>query len=96
MTDLIEVVGLAPILDDHHIAHRHRNFEEVYSELHVASGSEEILGDVESAIRKYFGATWLPDAPTLYDHLILSLRKKDVIATFNGIRCSFKRAIAIR
>ena len=31
----------------------------------------------------YFLKFELPDEPTLYDHLILSLRKKDVIATFN-------------
>ena len=32
---------------------------------------------------KYFSRMKLPPKPTLYDHLVLSLRSKDLIATFN-------------
>ena len=31
----------------------------------------------------FFGVCFSPAGPTLYDHLVLGLRKKDVIATFN-------------
>jgi len=40
---------------------------------------------VEQVIDEYF-ETLNADTPTLYDHLILSLRPKDVIATFNWDR----------
>jgi len=38
---------------------------------------------LDSAVRKYFGALELPDEPTFYDYLVLSLRPKDAIITFN-------------
>lgn len=34
-------------------------------------------------MRDYFENLELPDHPTIYDHLVLSLREKDVITTFN-------------
>ena len=38
---------------------------------------------VEADLASYFGAMTLPDAPTLYDHMVLGLRGQDTIATFN-------------
>ena len=38
---------------------------------------------VNERVRDYFSLLELPDEPTLYDHLVLSLRAKDTIATFN-------------
>ncbi len=35
------------------------------------------------AVFDYFAGMRLPDHPTIYDHLVLSLREKDFIATFN-------------
>jgi len=59
-----------------------KNFEEIYSRL-VADGRSDVQNKIESLIFRYFEALSLPDQPTLYDHLLLSLREKDVIATFN-------------
>jgi len=42
-----------------------------------------IRKSLEQAIFKYFSSLELPETPTLYDHLLLCLRPKDVIATFN-------------
>lgn len=39
--------------------------------------------NIESRIGGYFSSLELPPSPTIYDYLVLSLRKKDVIATFN-------------
>ena len=44
------------------------------------AGIREVL---ERAVFDNFSSLELPDEPTLYDHLVLSLRPKDVIATFN-------------
>jgi hypothetical protein len=59
------------------------NFEALYSSLH---GKPEYLGlltELEQRVYDYFAAFELPDTPTLYDHLLLSLRDQDFIATFN-------------
>jgi hypothetical protein len=42
-----------------------------------------LRAEIEHRIDDYFSALELPAHPTLYDHLILSFRPKDVIATFN-------------
>jgi hypothetical protein len=44
--------------------------------------SKRIQG-IEEKIYNYFDGLLLPDEPTIYDYLVLSLRKKDLIATFN-------------
>lgn len=75
MNDLVEVVGLGSVLDGHGVTYRGENFETVYSDLH---GRPE-----EEAVFDYFSSLELPDHATIYDYLVLSLRSKDVIATFN-------------
>ena len=40
------------------------------------------LRNYQTAIFQYFSSLSLPGIPTIYDHLLLSLRPKDVIATF--------------
>lgn len=82
MDNLVEVLGLGPTLDSMNIEYASKNFEEIYSELHQRGDSEEIV-KIEKHIESYFSQMRLPESPTLYDHLVLSLRKKDLIATFN-------------
>lgn len=58
------------------------NFETIYSEIHN-SGDSSSLSELDVAVRAYFREMTLPDQPTLYDYLVLSLRPKDSIITFN-------------
>jgi hypothetical protein len=58
------------------------NFEHIYSQLH-STGKEDAIKKLDSAVRAYFGGLALPDEPTFYDYLVLSLRSKDSIITFN-------------
>lgn len=58
------------------------NFESIFSDLHK-SGAQEKLAVLERSIEQYFEGLSLPDSPTIYDHLVLSLRNTDLIATFN-------------
>ncbi len=81
MADFAECVGIAPLLD-HWGLDRDRNFEDTYSELHE-SGEQAKLDQLNDIVERYFGALKLPDHPTVYDHLVLSLRGQDIIATFN-------------
>ena len=41
------------------------------------------LNSIEKLITEYFEALELPDTATIYDYLVLGLRPKDTIATFN-------------
>lgn len=83
MADFVEVVGLVNILERAGLSWRHRNFEDLYSEFCAGAIDVTLRRSLEDAVFAYFDALVLPDWPTLYDQLILSLRPKDVIATFN-------------
>lgn len=80
MANFIETLNLGNFLPLNGVD---QNFENIYSELSVNSNYAEVLGQIEKVVRQYFEGLKLPEIPTLYDHLILSLRSKDVIATFN-------------
>jgi hypothetical protein len=81
MNDFVEGVGITDII--HRSGHNPvENFEKVYSEIHQ-TGNTAILDELDKAIRDYFSRLLLPDIPTLYDCLLLSLRPKDMIVTFN-------------
>ncbi len=60
-----------------------KEFEEVYSLLSQDAKYSAVLRELEKAVFDYFSALHLPRTPTIYDVLLLSLRQKDVIATFN-------------
>lgn len=83
MDNLIEVVGLGKLLEDNKIEYKDRNFEVVYSELFENNPNSSVLKKLEEAIYNYFESLSLPSEPSLYDHLLLSLKPKDVVATFN-------------
>jgi hypothetical protein len=59
------------------------DFEAAYGDLRADPGKGEISDRIDAAVRSYFSEIEIPEAPTIYDHLILSLRSKDLIATFN-------------
>lgn len=83
MADFVDVVKLAPLLDKAVVDYKGRNFEDVYSDLHSTKEHAAICHEIEEAIYSYFNGLEISDKPCIYDHLLLSLRKKDVIATFN-------------
>ena len=82
MTDLIDCLGLnediraAGFVDV-------TDFEAIYDELATTKRNPSLRGEIESRVRDYFEQLELPDVPTLYDYLLLSLREKDCIASFN-------------
>ncbi len=83
MRDFIEVLDLGPILAGHGIAHTGADFESLYSELAADGRHFRCVTELEAAVHEYFSRLELPDEPTLYDRLVLSLRPKDVVITFN-------------
>ena len=59
------------------------NFEDTFSWIRKNGNFELQLSKIERLIENYFQVLKLPDHPTIYDYLVLGLRRKDVIATFN-------------
>ena len=83
MVDFLEIVPARHVLDSAGIPVEGRSFEDIYSHLANDPEKDDVRAALEKAVFAYFAALRLPASPTLYDHLILSLRPKDIIATFN-------------
>jgi len=83
MDNFVEVLGLEDIVNQVPENLKSDNFEKLYGNLHSDNPNNEILLKIEDKIREYFDGMQLPEEPTIYDYMILSLRGKDLIATFN-------------
>jgi hypothetical protein len=59
------------------------NFEAIYDELASTGSNQTLVREIEGRVRSYFESMVLPAEATLYDRLLLSMRKTDLIATFN-------------
>lgn len=80
MNDLINIPGLALILKESGIKiDPHVNFENLYSSIE----NDDLKKSIEEKIKTYFSQMQLPSTATHYDRILLSLRKKDAIFTFN-------------
>lgn len=83
MNDLLGRLGLEQLVREAGGGDASRNFEEVYSELATGGQRADVLARLDHAVAEYFRQLQLPEHPTTYDRLVLSLREKDFIATFN-------------
>lgn len=81
MSDFAEIVGLRTLLEQWGL-NPATNLENLFSDLYERNEAEKIK-ELQAIIESYFSQIELPQKPTVYDHLILSLRDKDLIATFN-------------
>lgn len=81
MKDFTEALGLKALLNSWGV-NAEQNFEEIFSDLYEKKENDKIV-QIEKVVEEYFDQLELPDKPTIYDHLVLSLREKDLIATFN-------------
>ncbi len=83
MNGLVEKLGLSDVLNGVSLHTKSNNLEDIYSELSMRPEYAEVVRELERRIHGYFASLRIPDSPTVYDFLILSLTDKDVIATFN-------------
>ena len=83
MNGLIEKLQLQDIIKNAKLKTQSNNLEDIYSELYSRPEYKEITVELEKRLYNYFASLELPDEPTVYDFLILSLTDNDVIATFN-------------
>ncbi len=85
MDDAIKKVGIDKLLAGISLETKSTNLESIYSELY-SRGEEcrEVRERIEKCLYDYFDDVFLPPfQPTIYDQLLLSLTKKDCIASFN-------------
>lgn len=81
-TELPDCLGLRSLLrsagfpDD-------ADFESVYDGLSTSGKCPSLVEQMNIRLRCYFESLALPESVTLYDYLLLSLREKDLVATFN-------------
>lgn len=83
MNGMIHELALDDLLKDVKIDTESNNIEDIYSGLYMKPEYQGVVVELEKRIYKYFDSLELPDEPTIYDMLVLSLTNKDVIATFN-------------
>jgi hypothetical protein len=81
MQDFTQILEIEYLLEEWGID-PHQNFEEIFSDL-FESGETKKQEKLQEKIKDYFKELELPEKPTIYDHLVLSLRGQDLIATFN-------------
>lgn len=78
MNDFCKTLELTSLLNNASIDPT-QNFESIYSNIEDAT----LRNTLEKQINKYFSSLSLPLAATDYDRLLLSLREKDAVFTFN-------------
>lgn len=83
MANLIDTIGIRQFLPRGVVDEDVSDFEAWYARMASDPKHGDTLGRVEDRIRDYFSQMGLPEEPTLYDHLLLSLRPTDLVATFN-------------
>ncbi len=83
MQDLIDCLELREEIEGHGHKATDLNFEDFYDDLASSDANGDLREFIERRTYEYFSAMKLPPTPTIYDYLILSLREKDIIATFN-------------
>lgn len=86
MKNIVDIVDLNYLVDELPTEYKilKEDFEKLYSKIANNPEFSEEKWIIEDKIYSYFNELDLPDEPTIYDYLILSLRhRKDIIATFN-------------
>lgn len=84
MSDLIDILGLQPLLDKVGLeVGQGMNFEAIYSQLVSEPKHASVVKEIERRVDEYFSHLSLPDRATTYDRLLVSLRSTDAMFTFN-------------
>ena len=82
MWNIVDVVGLSDLLMTPVLLSTEMTSRRSLPDL-VADEYTELVATIDADVFDYFASLDLPEKPTLYDHLVRSLRNKDIIATFN-------------
>lgn len=83
MNDLPAVIQMSDLLSRVPRSLYADNFEALYSNIYRVDPDNQLLKSMNERVYDYFSSLSLPDKPTIYDYLVMALRSKDLIATFN-------------
>ena len=84
MKNLVEVVDLEPLIKQtDQKLNEENDFEAIYSHITSNPNYSAIKEKIEAKVREYFTSLEITNLTTLYDRLLLSLRRKDAVFTFN-------------
>ncbi|PKO97002.1 MAG: hypothetical protein CVU12_02730 [Bacteroidetes bacterium HGW-Bacteroidetes-7] len=83
MDNTVEVLGLDGLLSNVDFDTKSNNLESIFSELSEKPEYCSIKNEIETVIYQYFSSLTIPYKTIIYDLLLLSLKKKDCIASFN-------------
>jgi len=83
MNELVNVLDFKNTIKKYGYLGNTANFEAFYSEIFDKPQYGDLVNEIQKRVREYFVTLEIPNTVTLYDYLILSLREKDIIATFN-------------
>jgi hypothetical protein len=83
MNNLVETLKLENELNAIGLNNYNGNFEDLFDRLNKSYRGNMYFEEIKNKIYKYFKGLQLPEELTIYDKLVLSLREKDLIATFN-------------
>jgi len=83
MDSLSTTVGLDELLKKSGINKREINFETLFSRIAEDRSQSGLVDEIKVRIRRYFSSLEIGSEPNIYDILLLSMRKKDAVITFN-------------
>lgn len=76
MDGFLEKLGMSEVIADLNLVTKSANLEDIYSEIAERDEYADVRDELDIRIRNYFSEFEIPDEPTVYDFLLLSLRKK--------------------
>ena len=83
MEGFLSELGMTDLVSGVQLETHSSNLEDIYSEIHEKEEYSKIRLELDVRIRDYFSDFSIPDAPNIYDLVLLGLRSKDLVATFN-------------
>lgn len=84
LKNIHKILGLTDELKKYNFSDEQmEDFEKLFSDISGRIEYKDLQDRLEHEVCDYFSKLQLPDEPTLYDYLILSLTEKDAIISFN-------------
>lgn len=84
LKNIHKILGLTDELKKYNFSgEQMEDFEKLFSDINGKVEYKDLQEKLEYEVCDYFSKLQLPDEPTLYDYLILSLTEKDAIISFN-------------
>lgn len=99
LKNIHNILGLTNLLKEYNFSDEQmEDFEKLFSDINGKEAYRELQNKLEYEVCDYFSKLQIPDTPTLYDYLILSLTEKDAIISFNWdpfLMQSYRRNISV-